>query len=301
MHRCLHVPEVGRCIASDLDKEDAYHLAITCKDMLNPCLDEVWCEIHSLEPLIACLPEDLWSNAGSQPQGDDQVTILDQGRELLPADLLRYTTHYAPRIRILDLRDFGTGKILSIETLHNLQLLTGCQSGALSPLLKVLMWQDAEYLEDLAGQDYAMWFPTHTSLFMGESVEKLTASLFSDDPAAHKVAFHAGMRRREANLTNLWITGKEVIERCFQSFPFSMLDTLAIHGADMAVLPDLTSLPRLRDLTIRNPQMANPPQPVSPTKTSVVETFKLLQQLRVTASVSVRGDRGASRSFGGAP
>lgn len=148
------------------------------------------------------------------------------------------------------------------------------------------MWQDAEYLEDLAGQDYAMWFPTHTSLFMGESVEKLTASLFSDDPAAHKVAFHAGMRRCEANLTNLWITGKEVIERCFQSFPFSTLDTLAIHGADMAVLPDLTSLPRLRDLTIRNPQMANPPQPVSQTKTSVVETFKLLQQPRVTAHFS---------------
>ena len=33
---------------------------MTCKVCLDPGLDEVWREIESFKPLIACLPEDIW-------------------------------------------------------------------------------------------------------------------------------------------------------------------------------------------------------------------------------------------------
>lgn len=76
MHHCLEIPEVVRCVASYMDGGNAYHLAITCKSLLEPCLDEVWRQVGSFEPLISCLPDDLWSDAGTQPHGDDTVTIL---------------------------------------------------------------------------------------------------------------------------------------------------------------------------------------------------------------------------------
>jgi hypothetical protein len=60
MHKCLEVPEFVRMIAGDLDVPAAYRLALTCRTFLEPGLDVVWREIMSFNPLLACLPADLW-------------------------------------------------------------------------------------------------------------------------------------------------------------------------------------------------------------------------------------------------
>lgn len=60
MHQCLCVPEILGRIIEHLEPEDALALALTSKSFLEQALDHCWREIFSFDPLIACLPSDLW-------------------------------------------------------------------------------------------------------------------------------------------------------------------------------------------------------------------------------------------------
>lgn len=60
MNDCLCVSEIASRVYGFLPPKSALSLALTCRTLLEPGLDEIWRDIQSLEPLIACLPKDLW-------------------------------------------------------------------------------------------------------------------------------------------------------------------------------------------------------------------------------------------------
>ena len=80
MHQCLRVHDLLAYIAGYLERKDAFRFALASKKFfLEPGLDEVWREISSFEPLLACLPEGIWREqyiAVPEEQGDEDYTLL---------------------------------------------------------------------------------------------------------------------------------------------------------------------------------------------------------------------------------
>lgn len=71
MHRCLQVPEIVILLSKALDQtnlfseeypddRDLLSMALTCRAFLDPALDALWGHISSLDPIISCLPQNLW-------------------------------------------------------------------------------------------------------------------------------------------------------------------------------------------------------------------------------------------------
>ena len=65
MHRCLHVDEIVRLIASELvtseGKGTAVSLACCCKSFEDPVLDTLWATQDQLLPLLKSFPGDVWN------------------------------------------------------------------------------------------------------------------------------------------------------------------------------------------------------------------------------------------------
>ena len=88
-------------------------------------------------------------------------------RQLRANDLARYLTLYAPRIREVIFDPYGAPRTPSIESLHGLQVVTGCRPGVLSPLLKQFGWYTVEEAIGAYGWGYATQLAAHMSLFLG--------------------------------------------------------------------------------------------------------------------------------------
>lgn len=211
--------------------------------------------------------------------------MKDLRRELNSTDIHRYVTYYAPRTRSFAFNISEGMRTLSIQALHNLQLLTRCQSGAFSPKLRNFIWGSVDRLVALVGSDYAQqFFPGLISLFMGRQVEKFSGVLQPEDPISLKVAVHSGLQICEASLREVWIVGGEFAARCLESFSWETLDTLTVHYLNIALLPLLTSPPRLRNLEMAFSVVSGAPSPHIPTTRPAksLETFKSLQSLKIS-------------------
>lgn len=64
MHHCLRTPEIVLSICEQIPlglKKTALSFALTTRAFLEPGLDRVWHTIASVEPIMACTPDELWS------------------------------------------------------------------------------------------------------------------------------------------------------------------------------------------------------------------------------------------------
>jgi hypothetical protein len=64
MHHCLDIPELI-CIIFELVRACGSHrdivaLALTCKTFRDPALRTLWAKLPSFDPLVRCLPNDIW-------------------------------------------------------------------------------------------------------------------------------------------------------------------------------------------------------------------------------------------------
>lgn len=64
IHRSLFIDELIRHVINYLMAENAKrsvaHLGMTCKSLLEPCLDVMWNKIDSLNPLMSTFPAEVW-------------------------------------------------------------------------------------------------------------------------------------------------------------------------------------------------------------------------------------------------
>ncbi|KAJ3504387.1 hypothetical protein NMY22_g17942 [Coprinellus aureogranulatus] len=172
MHHCLRVAEVICSICDVLDRSSALSMALVHKPFLEPALDRVWRSFTSFEPLVACLPNDLFR---TEVKGSSKVKILFLRRVLKASDLRRYLEYYSHRVRSFELTDEDCVRWLSIEVLHwqALQIATGWVAGALAPRLTHFEWEAPQHLDWIFGEEMANHFPICMPLFFGSNVTSM--------------------------------------------------------------------------------------------------------------------------------
>lgn len=65
MHPCLAIPEIFSLICKEIGQQsfrsgDLASLARTCRAWTEIALDSLWYQIDRIDPLIECMPRDLW-------------------------------------------------------------------------------------------------------------------------------------------------------------------------------------------------------------------------------------------------
>lgn len=61
MHACLYLEEILQEIFNQADYRSLVILARTCRFFYEPALNAIYSDLQGIEPLIRCLPQDLWS------------------------------------------------------------------------------------------------------------------------------------------------------------------------------------------------------------------------------------------------
>ncbi|TEB32515.1 hypothetical protein FA13DRAFT_1731727 [Coprinellus micaceus] len=137
-------------------------MALACQAFLEAGLDRIWQDLRPLEPLICCLPVDVWYD--------------DRGKSLLEKALTRdhlerYLTFYAHRIRSLAPYSVPSKKgHMSSELLQAIQIATDHKHGVLSPCLK-------QFGRDSPGDPldgYISLFPEETALYQSSLISVTT-------------------------------------------------------------------------------------------------------------------------------
>ncbi|KAF6751100.1 hypothetical protein DFP72DRAFT_498786 [Ephemerocybe angulata] len=109
MNRCLETPEILQLICEQLpiegtsDRQRLLAVALSCRAWREPALERLWFRIQSFRPLIATLPSDLWTVEKKVGPKAIKFDVLGLRRAITSADLVRYKTYYARRIREVDI------------------------------------------------------------------------------------------------------------------------------------------------------------------------------------------------------
>ncbi|TEB32537.1 hypothetical protein FA13DRAFT_1731744 [Coprinellus micaceus] len=248
MSHPLGIPEILRLICDRGDKKTTLSVALTCRTFLEPALDRLWHEVTSFQPLIRCLPTDLFSLADKK--------VLRPRRTIVEEDLKRYLTVYAHRIRTFALQLEEQKQFLSIETLGALQLATEYRLGALSPLLQHFRWPSPE-------EDYRCIHPESSSellssyiaLFLGDNTQRIELEWHDHDYPLYtgSVLFH--IKRRSPHLKELRLRASVTdafVTLFLDPFPWTSLEALALEGMECTdeLFLALAKMPRLRRLEI---------------------------------------------------
>ncbi|EIW81825.1 hypothetical protein CONPUDRAFT_164585 [Coniophora puteana RWD-64-598 SS2] len=128
MHRALLIVEVIEhvfdCLGEDFDilsgganSGTLSSLARTCQIFKEPALDALWENLAGIEPLIRCLPKDVWrtSSIGELGLGPGLDTIVKLNRSLTAQDWA-VIRKYTPRVRRL--YQVSAGRVYSGELLE---------------------------------------------------------------------------------------------------------------------------------------------------------------------------------------
>ncbi|KAJ3547972.1 hypothetical protein NMY22_g1443 [Coprinellus aureogranulatus] len=250
MHRCLEVVEIVRSICANLDVPSAYRLALTSRSLLEPSLDEIWWTVVPFAPLAACLPEDLWIEDTVQLDASEEpITMLHLRRSIEQEDMARYLSYYAPRIRkvYFDFDHRGC-TMLSQESLNALQVATEYHPGALSPSLKIFRWFDVAEAESYLGEGLGRQFSPYMNLFLSNSVDSLSVSLYNDDPPLHKASVQLAVKRLHPSLKEVEVGGESLREsHWWTQLPWAQLDQF--HGRRVS-MEDVFSFRPLSQVSI---------------------------------------------------
>ncbi|KIJ65487.1 hypothetical protein HYDPIDRAFT_110584 [Hydnomerulius pinastri MD-312] len=224
-------------------------LARTCSAFQGPALDVLWEELPTMEPLIRCLPNDLWTL--NSPDG-----TLKFVREFTDSDWAVFR-RYANRVKVLGFRHSGhpdaESKIVScvaVDVLQTLKQFLPSQPHYLLPRLRDMHWlhEEKEYLQFLpiflSPNLAALTLPTRC---WPESVRHHLSSLGRTCPEMR--SFHYSPLRYYHSRRSA--PGRE--ERSTLSDSLRQWKTLeSIHTCplDEATMRHLTSLKTLRELSI---------------------------------------------------
>ncbi|KAF6753323.1 hypothetical protein DFP72DRAFT_902750 [Ephemerocybe angulata] len=247
----LQIPEVVRSICNELDRSSALAMSLTCRAFLEPGLDSLWHSLDSFEPLLACLPADLWRIEQKNIRDRKTLTsVYCLNRALVPADIDRYLARYAPRIRHLKADIYNAKRVPSLELLQALQVVTDFQQGALAPLIRSFHWIPGDMIELEFGLEYSNNIQPFMPLFVGASVTKLTFNMKSS-LRLHALTLLATAKRL-AFLETL-VLGSETVKFAddyLRSSPWNHLKHLEIKTFLPSAIPYMASIPQLTRLFI---------------------------------------------------
>ncbi|KAJ7500880.1 hypothetical protein B0H11DRAFT_1800210 [Mycena galericulata] len=252
MHRCLTILEILEMICSNLDPCDrdlpgdvAVHvelvrpkqralasLARTCTLFQGPALSLLWKTQVSLEPILRCMPSDLFHDVRHEGR-----LIRRLLRPIVETDFVRLYI-YAPRVKnlLLGYRDIGVFSEI-------LPVLNFClPGGLLFPNLQVLRWRQS--VSQLAYMK-PLFPPKPTSISLTYDASNGNLSLLSTLATACPGLTHVFLSPRpdqtqeERNrVASLFIRGLHHIE------------SLTMGTLDMATFEHLARLPRLTSLRL---------------------------------------------------
>ncbi|KAH7929497.1 hypothetical protein BV22DRAFT_130028 [Leucogyrophana mollusca] len=188
MHRCLHITDILHKIASKIydypvdpssmdcfdipylrrARADLASLARTCRIFRDPALDSLWSFLKSFDPLIRCLPQDLWVT--------DADGFLVFTRPLSFSDWAIFQ-QYARRVRIFG--EYRSPLLFKSIGYDVLRALSGFlpDGGCFLPNLRQLNWpQPQDHMCKSSDTDYFLLLP----LFLGPRLTclYLESSLF---------------------------------------------------------------------------------------------------------------------------
>ncbi|KAJ3528715.1 hypothetical protein NMY22_g9290 [Coprinellus aureogranulatus] len=254
MHPCLLLPEIVHRISDELDSKSTFPFALGCRAFLEPGLDRLWSDLDSFDPIIACLPEDLFKF--TEVLYDSRVyNHYSFCRELLDSDLRRYLSYYAPRIRSFDMNiTFNNGmQVLSLDAFNAIKHVTRSQHGVLSPNLTRFRW----FVHNRSGvwradTGLSQQMSLYISLFLGKNVTDLGFDLDGGDFEVHRTAVGEALERFGPNLETLQISGidSEFLDHPGRLCPWDRLRDLHLSRPHVGVIPHLALLPCLSSLLV---------------------------------------------------
>ncbi|KAF6753209.1 hypothetical protein DFP72DRAFT_902201 [Ephemerocybe angulata] len=256
MHQCLSIPEVIRHICDEADLKTSLSMALTSRAHLDPALDRIWAHLDSFEPIISCLPSNLWKPKSiPSPNGHGTLNILSLHRAIDLEDIHRYTTFYAPRIRTM--APTPSKRMLAIEAFHGLQLATNAKPGALAPNLRTFEWCSPTTLQGSFGDDFSRQLSAFMSLFIGESVTSITSKTSENVPlhiAAMKSTIQRLPRLRKLDIADL--KHEPATDYYLSHVSLDYLEDLTMNSLSPDMVTHLSFLPRLRRLRVSDNRSA---------------------------------------------
>ncbi|KAF6749330.1 hypothetical protein DFP72DRAFT_1173686 [Ephemerocybe angulata] len=256
MHQCLSIPEVIRHICDEADLKTSLSMALTSRAHLDPALDRIWAHLDSFEPIISCLPSNLWKPKSiPSPNGHGTLKILSLHRAIDLEDIHRYTTFYAPRIRTM--APTPSKRMLAIEAFHGLQLATNAKPGAMAPNLRTFEWCSPAILQGSFGDDFSRQLSAFMSLFIGESVTSITSKTSENVPlhiAAMKSTIQRLPRLRKLDIADL--KHEPATDYYISHVSLDYLEDLTMNSLSPDMVTHLSFLPRLRKLIVFDNRIA---------------------------------------------
>ncbi|KAF6761317.1 hypothetical protein DFP72DRAFT_37495 [Ephemerocybe angulata] len=247
----LQIPEVLHLICDELDRSSALAMSLTCRAFLEPGLDSLWRSLDSFEPLLACLPVDLWRIEQKNIRDRSTLTsVYCLNRALVPSDVDRYLTQYAPRIRHITADIYNAKRIPSLELLQALQEVTKSQPGALAPLLRSLDWIPGDMIKLEFGLEYSNNIQPFMPLFVGANLTRLTFNMKSSLPL-QALTLLATAKRLD-RLETLWFGSEtaKFADDYLRSSTWNHLKCLIITNFPPSTILHLATLPQLSTLTM---------------------------------------------------
>ncbi|KAJ3535878.1 hypothetical protein NMY22_g6287 [Coprinellus aureogranulatus] len=241
---------------------------MSCKTVLEPCLDGVSRYVWSFAPMAACIGQDLWREERIVDEFDEfRYTLLVSTypcliaqhlvehfqhlrRAIAARDMHRYLTYYAPRIRTFTFLVSDGVLMPSLESFRALELFTESRPGALSPLLKEFTWQSWDDVALTLGEDIGKHLYPSLFLFLGGTVDSLEIEHGITESILHKASIGLSMKRLGADLKTLTLAGKSHFKDFCADFELPKLEHLFWFNAPGDIIPHLAKLPRLQGLTL---------------------------------------------------
>ncbi|KAJ3534616.1 hypothetical protein NMY22_g6848 [Coprinellus aureogranulatus] len=259
------IPEILRLICDQIpndlyNRRRLFITALSCRALLEPALDSLWFSLDSLQPLVSCLPDDLFNKEQKKFSDRSTVkyTLLTLRRAITPADLARYTSYYAPRIRHVCIETLS--EVFSVETWQAIQLSAGWNPGVLAPFNCKLTWQLTSHTYRIPQGVMQPAFAYFT-LFLSPSTLSLQFTISSDIPVqvgSITAACDRPLKELAINDTALQNGPPPAfIDSFLTSFSWSTLKCLRVTNITTPTLVHIASLPLLSILHIS--QMSLPP------------------------------------------
>jgi hypothetical protein len=268
MHRCLFITEILYLIFEEIwSGAEQRHktlatMARCCRAFEAPALDVLWRAQDSLEPLLACLPADIWQDRDGvrclvRSNGVDSVgrqkCSPSQSRAINPDDTIRFD-HYAKRINMLTVP-------LSEYTADTIETLS--RTGSLFPNLHNL---DARIVEAVfyTSLNHLLVPSLKTLKIFLRSETEYTSPMFSNLPLKCPAVMHVSLR---IGSTGLPLHSEDIC--CWKD-----LRSLRARLSDSRALTHLSTMHSLSVLDIHLPIHLEPEQFTFRTlKKLVIETY----------------------------
>ncbi|KAH9945538.1 hypothetical protein B0H21DRAFT_744843 [Amylocystis lapponica] len=236
MHRCFNVTEILRNIfeqafedgKSRCCRKAVWSLSVACRAFRTVGREVLWSELHGLESLIKCMPDDLWETDGNpfagEPVGIPDVkepdTLISFARSPAPEDWVQfeYRAHFVKR--------FSWHQCfmqIDAETFRKISLHRP-RTVCLFPNLQELCWK--EWREDV--YDYV-------NLFIGPKITRLELGQAEVSEDIHSVLRSLGAKC--PLLEELNIEKPYFIHRSYHQFAVPSVSICALNRLRVANIP----------------------------------------------------------------